>query len=110
MIIHEVIIRNFRSIKDINIKLKNYSLLVGENNAGKTNIITAIRIFFNDDIQFNEEVDFPKFNIDRDQESWIEIHFKTTNEEQNELKEDYRTDDNILEFCVLVNFIYIFTI
>jgi len=97
MIIHEVIIHNFRSIKDANIKLKNYSLLVGENNAGKTNIITAIRIFFNDNIQFEEERDFPKFHVDDDQESWIEIHFKTTDEEQNELKENYRTDNNILK-------------
>ena len=97
MRIHEIVIHNFRSIKDVNIKLKNYSLLVGENNAGKTNIITAIRIFFNDDIQFDEKNDFPKFEVDGDQESWVEIHFQTTDEEQIELNENYRTNDNILK-------------
>jgi len=97
MRIDEIVIHNFRSIKDVNVKLNNYSLLVGENNAGKTNIITAIRIFFSDDIQFGEEEDFPKFKVNDDPESWIEMHFKTTGEEQKELNKNYRTSDNTLK-------------
>ena len=38
-------IKNFRSIKDIkNIELSNYNILVGPNNAGKSNILSAISI------------------------------------------------------------------
>ena len=32
-----------------------------------------------------------------DNESWIEIEFFTTNDEQQSLKEEYRSNDNILK-------------
>jgi predicted ATP-dependent endonuclease of OLD family len=54
--------------------LEDYSLLIGENNAGKSNVIRALRIFYEND-NFNEDVDFPKFSTD-DKESWIEIEYK----------------------------------
>lgn len=90
-------IHNFRSIKDVTINLDDYSLLIGENNVGKTNIITALRLFYEDEgIKYNESTDFPKFQTE-DNESWIEIEFFTTNDEQQSLKEEYRSNDNILK-------------
>jgi putative ATP-dependent endonuclease of the OLD family len=96
MKIYQVQIHNFRSVKDITIKLDDYSLLVGENNAGKTTIITAIRMFYAEKgLAFSEDRDFPKFATS-DTESWVEIRFTTTDDEQDTLKEEYRSADKIL--------------
>ncbi len=88
-------IHNFRSILDADFDLEKYSILVGENNAGKTNIITALRIFYEDDIKFEAKNDFPKCNP-VDKESWIELEFLTTNDEQESLKDEYKSTDKVL--------------
>lgn len=96
MKISKVIIHNFRSIIDSEFDLENYSLLVGENNAGKTTVISALRAFYEDaGMKYIEANDFPKIAT-TDKESWIELHFKTTPEEQESLKEEYKSDDSIL--------------
>ncbi len=96
MKIRTVSLHNFRSVKDARFDLENYSMLVGENNAGKTNVITALRIFYEDHgIKFDVNRDFPKFKTD--EESWIELEFLTTEGEQTNLKESYKTNDNVLK-------------
>jgi len=95
MKIRKVHIHNFRSIKDVSLEFEDYSLLIGENNVGKTNIISALRVFY-DDLKYVPDRDFPKFDTD-DQESWIEIEYLTTKEEQSLLKKEYRSDDRILK-------------
>lgn len=95
MKIRKVYIHNFRSIKDVSLEFEDYSLLIGENNVGKTNIISALRVFY-DDLKYVPDRDFPKFDTD-DQESWIEIEYLTTKEEQSLLKKEYRSDDRILK-------------
>lgn len=95
MRIQKIKIHNFRSIKEQEVTLGDYSILLGENNAGKTNIIRALRIFYENDLKFDSKVDFPKFKTD-DQESWIEIDFLTIAEEQANLKDGYKSADNIL--------------
>ncbi len=96
MKIRTVLLHNIRSVKENRIDLEDYSLLVGENNAGKTNVITALRIFYEDqNIKFDENRDFPKFETD--EESWIELEFLTTAEEQAHLKESYKTKDSVLK-------------
>lgn len=96
MKINKITIHNFRSIKHQEIILGNYSILLGENNAGKTNIIRALRIFYENDLKFDAKVDFPKFTTD-DQESWVEIEFLTNDDEQANLKDEYKSDDKILK-------------
>lgn len=92
----KLILHNFRSIKHMDINTTDYSLLVGENNVGKTAILTALRLFYEDDgIKYTQDIDFPKFDTD-DQESWIELHFMTTSDEQVNLKEEYRSSDSVL--------------
>jgi len=95
MKLNSVNIHNFRSIKDASLNLYDYSLLVGANNAGKTNLLTALRIFYEDDIKFDEKTDFPKFPTD-DNESWIDIEFLLTSEEFGSLKDDYKIPENTL--------------
>ncbi len=96
MKIKRIHIHNFRSIKDISIELDDYSLLVGENNVGKTNIMRALRVFY-DDLKYDPKKDWPKFNDLTDEEAWIEIEYLTTDEEQKQLKREYRSNDNILK-------------
>ena len=96
MKIKSIKIHNFRSIKDAEFMLSNYNVLVGANNSGKSNILTALRIFYEDGIKFNEKTDFPKFQTD-DKESWIEIEYLLTDDEFKNLKEDYKNPGNILK-------------
>ncbi|KKR70029.1 MAG: hypothetical protein UU12_C0031G0008 [Candidatus Woesebacteria bacterium GW2011_GWA2_40_7b] len=94
MYIFSIEIHNFRSIKDTTFPLQKYSILVGENNAGKTNIISALRVFY-EEIKYDTKNDFPKFKTD-DNESWVEITFVTTDNEQKNLKEEYKSTNKLL--------------
>lgn len=95
MKLKKVIIHNIRSVGDATFTLSDYSILVGENNSGKTNVFTALRFFYEDgNLKYRKEVDFPKFAYDS--ESWVELAFETTEDEQEGLKEEYRSQDRIL--------------
>jgi len=95
MKIKNIRIHNFRSIKEQEFNLKDYSLLIGANNTGKTNIIDALRIFYEKDLKFNADRDFPKFEKN-DQESWIEIKFNLTTDEFTNLRDEYKLEQNSL--------------
>ncbi len=96
MQINKVSIHNFRSIKDGTFVLKDYSLLIGANNAGKSNIIDAIRVFYeHDKMKYNESSDLCWAKTD--DEVWIEIEYILTDEEYNDLKEEYRLPNNSLK-------------
>jgi len=72
-------------------------LLVGENNAGKTNVLSALRAFYEEGgLKYSDSRDFLKFETD-DNESWIEIECQLTADENELLKEEYKTDDNTLK-------------
>jgi len=96
VIIKSIRIHNFRSIKDAKFDLYNYNILVGANNSGKTNVLTALRVFYEDNIKFNEKIDFPKFQTG-DEESWIEIEYLLADEEFQKLKNEYRNPGNVLK-------------
>lgn len=95
MNITKVSVHNFRSIKDISFELDKYMCVVGPNNSGKSNLINAIRIFY-DGAKYNETTDFPKFDTD-DNESWIEIEYKLSVDEFKTLKDDYKGQNNLLK-------------
>ena len=94
MKIKTIKIHNFRSVKEQDFDLLSYSLLVGANNSGKTNIIDVLRIFYEKE-KWDKD-DFPKFETD-DQESWIEIEFYLTDEEFSSLREEYKQKGNFLK-------------
>lgn len=94
MKIKKITLHNFRSIKEQTFNLNDYSLLVGANNSGKTNVIDALRIFYEKG-KFDKE-DLPKFGTD-DQESWIEIEFHLTDDEFANLKDEYKRESNTLK-------------
>jgi len=66
-----IMLHNFRTFADATINLSPYALLVGANNCGKSNVIDAIRAFYEKGIKYEESRDFPKFRTS-DQESWVE--------------------------------------
>lgn len=94
MKIKKITLHNFRSVKEQTFKLKDYSLLIGANNSGKTNIIDALRIFYEKG-KYDKE-DIPKFET-VDQEIWIEIEFHLTNDEFVNLKDEYKQKNNTLK-------------
>ncbi len=93
MRIDKVKIHNFRSIKDVKFELREYSLLVGQNNSGKTNVIDCLRCFFGE--KFDFERDFPKFAV-TDEESWIELEYYVPDSEYDLLKNEYKTKPNCI--------------
>lgn len=95
MKIKRVTIHNFRSILDLTIELKDYSLLIGPNNVGKTNIVDALRLFYEKDIKFNKQKDLPKNGVS-EAESWIEIQYGLLPNEFHELRDEYKIDNNSL--------------
>lgn len=85
-------IHNFRTFADVELHLTPYSLLLGTNNAGKSNLIDAIRVFYEKDISYDESRDFPKFPTS-DSESWIEIQYEPSKPEFDTLKDEYKLSD-----------------
>jgi len=97
MKIKKINIHNFRSIKDLVLETNDFSMIIGANNAGKTNIVDAIRIFYEKDLKFTQGRGDPKFVSTNAEESWIEIEYLLTEDEQKNLREEYKSDTNILK-------------
>jgi predicted ATP-dependent endonuclease of OLD family len=97
MKLKKIFIHNFRSLKDVEFNINDYSILVGENNCGKSNVLYALRAFYEEDgAKFKYDIDFPKFETD-DRESFIDLHFMTTDEEQINLRDEYKSKDKVLK-------------
>lgn len=68
MYIKQLIIKNFRNLKEINLyNLQNLLILVGENGSGKTNILEALDLFFN---QFDYSHEQNKGPLPRAGDNW----------------------------------------
>lgn len=93
MKIREIALHNYRAIKDAAFYAADYSLLIGANNSGKTSVLDALRNFYEKDIKFDHQRDFPKFGTE-DKESWIEIEFEMTKDEADSIKVEYRQNGN----------------
>jgi len=52
MIIKKLKIKNYRNFRDFEIDLKPFTLIIGENNIGKTNLLNAIGLIFSQEITF----------------------------------------------------------
>lgn len=80
-------IHNFRSIIDAEIEVHDYTMVVGANNAGKSNLFGALRAFY-EDIKWSVD-DFPKVGA-ADDESWVELTFLLDEQEWAGLAEKYK--------------------
>lgn len=81
-------IRNFRSVVDADIEIHDYTMIVGANNAGKSNIIAALRAFY-EDIKHSGD-DIPKMKDVQVDESWIELTFNLNEDEWEGLADKYK--------------------
>lgn len=82
MKIKRVQIENFRSIKSVVLNLMSYMVFVGKNNSGKSNLMKALDVFFNDSVEFN---DFRKEKGKNINQLSITIHYSQLNEVEKEL-------------------------
>jgi predicted ATP-dependent endonuclease of OLD family len=97
MLIKKIKINNFRSIKELNAVLKNNMLtIVGKNDVGKSNVLQALKVFFEEEkLTIN---DFP--NYDTNEVIEIKIVFKTDKFEEIKyngelkLKKVYKVNKN----------------
>lgn len=85
-----VSIHNFRSVINATFAAHDFTLLVGANNAGKSSIINALRVFY-EDIKWTGD-DWPKVGADGE-EAWVEITFQLSANEHAELPEKYKRAD-----------------
>ena len=51
-------IQNFRSIKFMNFEPDNYNVLFGNNGVGKSNVLRALNLFFNNQTDLDTDLDF----------------------------------------------------
>ena len=58
IIIKKIHIKNFRSIVDETINLTDFNCFVGKNDSGKSNVLKALNLFFNNETDFNTPFDF----------------------------------------------------
>ena len=58
MIIRKISIRNFRSIASCRIDLSNMNVFSGCNDSGKSNLLKALNLFFNNKTDHDTEFDF----------------------------------------------------
>lgn len=63
--IKQIRIKNFRSIVDLDINVDKMNIFVGLNDAGKSNILKALNLFFNNETEpgcaFDFETDYSKY-------------------------------------------------
>lgn len=71
MPINSVTIKNFKSIKNLNLNLNQLNVLLGQNGTGKTNIIEAIRYYY--DSMTEEKIQNTNFDIENPFSNEIEI-------------------------------------
>jgi predicted ATP-dependent endonuclease of OLD family len=87
--LRELRIHNFRCLHDAFVRVSDYGLLIGANNAGKSSVIDAMRVVY-EDLKFDVGRDLPKKYADEaDQETWVELEFELTPGEAASIKSDY---------------------
>ena len=57
-LISQIEVTNFRSIKYTKIDCSAYNLFCGQNDVGKSNILKALNLFFNQETDFKTPFDF----------------------------------------------------
>lgn len=95
MLIEEISIENYRSIKSITIKIKNNVLqLIGENNSGKTNIFRAIALLFKSSVAGMTKEDFFQKNMKNSIK--IAITFSQLNDTESQFFQENLCEDKLI--------------
>jgi len=94
MQILEIEVRNFRSIEHQSFVLDDYSLLIGPNNSGKSNVVDSVLAFY-EESSFKKSRDHPQF-ADEGDESWVEIEFLLSDDEHKALGDKWKNPGQTL--------------
>lgn len=116
MYISNVKIENYRNFKAFEIKLKPFTLIIGENNVGKSNLLNALGLIFNnelmsfrrraleiDDINYSAVNSFKRsvadMNLNEDEiqfpEVKVEVIMEGFNEDQEAVVGDWFIDEDL---------------
>lgn len=88
MKIERVRVHNYRSIIDAEVRVDDYLLLVGANNAGKSTFFNAIRLFYGQ-LKWDSKTDFPAKGAE-DKNAWVEIVCRINEAENETLSTQYQ--------------------
>ena len=58
VVLKRIHIKNFRSIVDATIELDDFNFFVGKNDSGKSNVLKAINLFFNERTDYDTPFKF----------------------------------------------------
>ena len=97
MKITRVTIHNFRSIGHCDLQCRDMLVLLGQNNHGKSNIISALDFALNSSVKLDEEDFFEFRNKSNDNLTWVEITFNQLTEQEKETWKKYVQGDGT--FC-----------
>ncbi|GLZ08859.1 hypothetical protein Acsp03_63250 [Actinomadura sp. NBRC 104412] len=78
-----VAVRNVRGALDVEMHLRPMSALIGPNNAGKTTLLDAVRLFYGA-LDWDPERDRP-WDEETDGESWVEIDYEVSPDEADDV-------------------------
>lgn len=96
MRISKVEIKNYRSIKGLTINLHDMTALVGPNNAGKSNILTALDLFFKVSIKGISEEDFFLKNTSKSNSIEIIVTFIDLDDDEKQSLKEYIIKDKVV--------------
>lgn len=72
-------VRNVRGAADVEVHVRPFNALIGPNNAGKSTLLDAIRLFY-DTLRWDAERDRP-WDCAQEEPSWVEVGYELTDEE-----------------------------
>lgn len=78
-----VAVHNVRGAVDVEIHLRVFTALIGPNNAGKTTLLDAVRLFYGA-LEWDGDRDRP-WDDEADAESWVEIDYEVGADEAKEI-------------------------
>jgi putative ATP-dependent endonuclease of OLD family len=87
-------IRNVRGIRDVEVHFRSFTTLIGPNNAGKSAVLDAIRLFYGD-LAWQDDRDRP-WHVQPDDPSWVEIGYELTPDEAADFNEDLLDDSSLV--------------
>lgn len=115
MLLREIKIQNFRSLKDVSILLNKETVLIGENNSGKTSVLDAIRFALSKTSSYRNSFDEYDYYMDKKvlspQESEgisIILRFEESNENEwpdeviHQMGEVLQVIDNDSRYSVII--------
>ena len=95
MRIRELVIHNFRSIKDLKIEAEHLVVLVGPNNAGKSNVLGALDFALTAAVKPASEELFA-YRDEGDDGLWVEVEFSQLTEQEVTTFREYVGESGLL--------------